>query len=296
MPQSLVLNLVAQSAIPLQHLQGYSLQQLFFDLVDAVDPALGRVLRRDKRNESYGLSALQVQSESVPYLRSLKAPDPSKRPTLQYTHNNTLNPQTRCWWRISLLDDALLDHLAQKWTHLQNNTFQLGTASVSLLSIATDTHTAAWAGSCSYSDLYERASSHNHDIHLQFVTPTTFEQNGGTTPLPTADAVFQPLRKSWNRHSPLAFTPSLLSDIRPTDFDIQTRTVHSIRKNSLQTITGCTGQISFRIGNHSDSLIIKRINTLADFTQYCPIGFNTRLGMGVVKRLKTSQANISIKA
>jgi len=76
-----------------------------------------------------------------------------------------------------------------------------------------------------------------------------------------------------------------VSNIVPTHFNIQTETTQNARRSSPESIVGCTGQISFRIAGDDDPLIIKRINTLADFTRYCAIGCNTHLGMGTLRRL-----------
>lgn len=290
MPQSLVLNLETQSLVPQQHLQGYSLQQLFFHLVDIVDPELGHVLRRDKQNRSYSLSAVQlgqpsggVTKRTDDKIHVLASKMPARN--LQYTHNASIAPKTSCWWRISFLDDGLFDHLIFLWNQLQDEVFQLGAGSVKIIHIAADAPGLSWASSRSYSDIYEQASAYERDIHFQFVTPTAFEIYGQKTALPTVEAVFQPLRKSWNRYGGLAFAPSLVGPIIPTNFNIQTQAVQSFRRRSLETLVGCVGQISFRILGDSDPLTVKRINTLADFTHYCPIGCNTQLGMGVVRRV-----------
>lgn len=319
MPQSLVINLVTQSAVSVNCLQGRALQQLFFSLVDAVDSELGRVLRHDKGNRSYSLSALQINSspeakgdeevgdetvsnetvsDSPSRLRVLRLNDSGtslaksalRLGTLQYVHPEAIAPHTECWWRISFLDDALFDHLIFLWKQLQNDVFQLGSASVKIVRLVSELPGLRWVSSCSYRDIYEQASAYERNIHLRFVTPTAFETSDGTTPLPTADAIFQPLRKSWNRYSGLVFSPRLIDSIVPINFDIQTQSVQSRLKNSLQTTTGCTGRISFRIGGQGDPLINKRINSLADFTQYCPVGLNTQFGMGVIRRV--SQARI----
>lgn len=311
MPQSLVLNLVTQSAIPCQHLQGYSLQQLFFDLVEVVDPELGHILRRDRQNRAYSLSALQLERPTEPLSGHLPGhlPEPAGKTSacsslsaqnirllpkakayacqLQYTHSESIASQTSCWWRISFLDDALFDHLIFLWNQLQGEVFQLGAGSITIVHIAADLPKFDWASSCSYRDIYEQASAQERDIHLEFVTPTAFECEGHLTPLPSAEAVFQPLRRRWNRYGGLAFAPSLVVPIVPLHFDIQTETVQSSLRNSVRSIVGCTGQISFRIGGNGDPLTIKRINTLADFTRYCSIGCNTLLGMGVVRRLSS---------
>jgi len=287
MPQSLVLNLETRSEVSQQHLQGYSLQQLFFHLVDVVDPELGHVLRRDKQNRSYSLSAVQsgesLGDHADGTLRVLTSGIPVGN--LQYTHSASIAPKTSCWWRISFLDDGLFDHLIFLWNQLQDEVFQLGSGSVKISHISAGTPGLGWASSRSYSDIYEQASAHERDIHFRFVTPTAFEIHGQKTALPTVEAVFQPLRKSWNRYGGLAFAPSLVDPIIPTNFNIQTQAVQSFRRRSLETLVGCVGQISFRILGDRDPLIVKRINTLADFTQYCPIGCNTQLGMGVVRRV-----------
>jgi len=320
MPQSLILKLVAQDAIAPQHLRGYSLQQLFFDLVEAVDFDLGRVLRRDKYNCAYRFSALQVSAPQVsaPQVSPPKslsknsklskrklAQHPSaqasarpindklssQKSILNYVCNTPLSPQTDCWWRITLLDDALLDHLVVLWNQIGNETFQLGSAGVRITHATIDTKANNWANSCSYQDIYEGASSYERDIHLQIITPAAFHQNNNITPLPTTEAVFQPLRKCWNYYSRLAFAPSLINNLVPNSFDIQTSPIQDIRQNSRKITMGCTGHISFRIISE-DPLIIKRINTLADYTQYCGIGYNARLGLGVIRRFSASTAAV----
>ena len=325
MPQSLVLHLVTQSSVIPKHLQGYSLQQLFFNLVDAVDPELGHVLRRDENNRSYSLSALQIKSPAshvssratsryshaasrsiASRLRLLKKAGQKTeqkteqtstknkqvsralQPTfaaLQYAHYQAILARTECWWRISFLDDDLFDHLIFLWNQLGDEVFPLGPAHIKVVNIAREIPGLNWAASCSYRDIYEQASAQERDIHFKFVTPTAFELGDSITPLPTADAIFQSLRKHWNRYSGLVFAPSLISDIVPTRFDLKTETVQSALRSSLQTFTGCTGSISFRIGGQVDPLIIKRINALADFAQYCGIGAKTRFGMGVIRRI-----------
>jgi CRISPR-associated endoribonuclease Cas6 len=139
--------------------------------------------------------------------------------------------------------------------------------------------------------MYEQASECDRDIHLQFVTPTAFENDGQLTPLPTAEAVFHPLRRRWNRYSGLAFTPNLVGHIAATHFNIQTETTQRSRHKASESIVGCMGHISFRIPDDDDPLIIKRINALADFTRYCGIGCNTLLGMGIVRRLSRPSLN-----
>lgn len=301
MPQSLILNLVTRSDVPKPYLQGYFLQQLFFHLVDIVDPELGHVLRRDKQNCAYSLSALQyddfpaaapTRTQDNVHLFLPKVKNYSEN--LQYTHSAEIPNNSACWWRISFLDDALFDHLIFLWNQLQDEVFQLGTASVEIVHITSHLPDLEWASSSSYSEIYELSSAYEREIHLQFITPTAFELQGCMTPLPTVEAIFQPLRKTWNRYGGLVFATNVINSIVPTQFDIQTETVQSMRRKSLQYIVGCTGRISFRILGNDDPLTIKRINTLADFARYCPVGYNAPFGMGVIRKLNDMPRNANL--
>lgn len=303
MPQNVVLNLVTQTAISPLYLQGRSLQKLFFELVESVDPELGKALRYDEQTNFYSFSALQVRSEQAGSGCRMMASEGLGEEGLQHTHKHTLPAQTRCWWRISFVDDDLFDHLAFLWHELRGEVFQLGSGLISVSGIASDlsvgagsagsdctgSDITAWTASCSYTELYAQASTQEQDIQIQFVTPTVFQQKGrdgcGHTPLPTVSSIFEPLRRCWNRHSKLAFTPHLINYITPTHFNIRTQSVQYIQHHSIQTFTGCIGTIGFQISGQSDPLIIKRINALADFAQYCSVGRGARFGMGLIKRL-----------
>ena len=299
MPQSIVLSLTTQSTIPAHQIQGVALQHLFFHLIDIVDPELGHVLRRDKENKDYSLSSLQTAAPK----RDGKAIPLEYRPSdplagrLQYLHSQPIEPKTQCWWRISFLDDELFDHLIFLWRQFKGEEFSLGDGRVTITQITTNPLKTSWANSCSYRDIYEQADAQERDIHLQFVTPTTFKSmpQGSSseapsyTPLPTPEAVFQPLRRRWNRYSGLAFTPNLIDALVPAHFKIQTQATltqgQTGNQIADQAIAGCVGQISFRIIGGGDPLITKRLNTLADFARYCPVGSNTLLGMGITQRI-----------
>lgn len=307
MPQSIVLSLTARSTISAHQIQGIALQQLFFHLVDIVDPELSHVLRADTSNRDYSLSALQTADPRRTCANSQAQKGSIHR--LQYLHSQPIEPGTQCWWRISFLDDELFDHLIFLWRQFKGEDFCLGDGKITITQITTNPLKNPWANSCSYRDIYEQASTEERNIHLQFVTPTTFRTITQTktiqtaslkaastyTPLPTPEAVFQPLRKRWNRYSGLAFTPNLVKALVPTHFNIQTQSTlvpfnksQAVPSQGESIISGCVGQISFRIVDGSDPLIAKRLNTLADFIRYCPVGSNTLLGMGITHRISSN--------
>ncbi|MEO0458757.1 MAG: CRISPR system precrRNA processing endoribonuclease RAMP protein Cas6 [Cyanobacteria bacterium P01_A01_bin.114] len=289
MPQSLILNLVPEASIPQQHLNGAHLHHLFLNLVSSVDPQLGRVLAVDSQNHSFSLSPLQVAprvgfSASMPNLRFLFPRWGVPLRPLQYRYQSEIPAGASCWWRISLLDDGLFGHLSRAWQKvaLQQPWF-LGSTPLHITGLCDRAHrNPDWARVSSYQQLYEQASDQTRDIRLQFLTPATFGHGGYESPLPTRDAVFHCLRKRWNRHSGLAFAPSLIEPIMPVGFDIQTE----VLQDTETKIVGCLGQITFRIVGDVDALTIKRINTVADYTLFCGIGHQTTLGMGIVRRIQ----------
>ena len=292
MPQSIVLSLTAQSTIPAHQTQGTALQQLFFHLIDVVDPELGRILRRDPDNRGYSLSAIQTAPPKRTHQKKASIHQ------LRYLHSQPIKAKTQCWWRISFLDDELFDHLIFLWRQLKGEAFPLGDGEIVIAQATTNPLKNAWANSCSYRDIYEQADSQERNIHLQFVTPTTFKATSHKsppieaqplyTPLPTPEAVFHPLRKRWNRYSDLAFTPNLVDALIPASFNIQTQSTLTHGQIGSQAIAGCIGQISFRIIDGGDPLITKRLNALANFTHYCPVGSHTLLGMGITRRVTNS--------
>ncbi len=98
MPYSLVVNFVPRSPIPVTHLSGRHLHALFLDLVSSVDKELGNSLHQQETEKAFTLSPLQLKLN---------------RKLLQWSYRQAIAPGTPCWWRITLLDDALFGKLAQ---------------------------------------------------------------------------------------------------------------------------------------------------------------------------------------
>ncbi|KAM3103434.1 CRISPR-associated endoribonuclease Cas6 [Phormidesmis sp. 146-12] len=267
MPHSLVLNLLPQSPIPASHLSGRHLHALFLDLVRSHSPTLSETLHKQTADKSFTLSALQTQNRGH---------------VLQYQHERAIAAATPCWWRISLLDDALFGQLAQLWLTLSpKQPWHLGAANLSVTSIlGTAQARQPWAGFRSYTQLYEQASEHDRQIKFQFCTPTTFRQTKYDSALPTKELVFQSLLRRWNQYSEIPFSDVIVEAIFPSYFDIRTEIV----MDSRSKLIGCVGEVTFQILGDVDSQTIRQINTLADFALYAGVGRKTPMGMGMVRR------------
>jgi CRISPR-associated endoribonuclease Cas6 len=269
MPHSLVLNLLPQTAIPASHLSGRHLHALFLDLVRSQDLTLSETLHKQTSEKSFTLSPLQIQS---------------RNPILQYEHERAIAAATPCWWRISLLDDALFGQLAHLWLTLSpKQPWHLGAADLRVTSIlGTAQSHQPWAGFSSYRQLYEQASECDRQIKLLFCTPTTFRLTKYDSALPTKELVFQSLLRRWNQYSGIPFSETMIEPIFPSYFDIRTEMI----MDSRSKLIGCVGEITFAILGDVESETIRQINTLADFAMYAGVGRKTPMGMGMVRRKK----------
>ena len=222
-------------------------------------------------------------------------PFPGDTP-LRWTHRKPINPNTPCWWRISLLDDRLFNHLSRLWLNLNpNHSWHLGPADLHITSIlGTPQSAQPWADFCEYRRLYEQASDQNRKLTFQFCTPTAFRQGKFDSAMPTTDRVFGSLLRRWNHHSGLEFPTDILENIQPSQFEIRTEMATDPRDQFQHTgakvnpsnhFTGCVGKVTYRILGRADELKIKRLNTLADFALYAGVGRKTPMGMGVTRRI-----------
>ncbi|WP_448561804.1 CRISPR-associated endoribonuclease Cas6 [Trichothermofontia sp.] len=268
MPYSLVLNLLPRSPISQLHLTGRHLHALFLDLVRSVDPELATMLHQQEVDKAFTLSPLQV-GQRVGHV-------------LQWQHDRAIPAGTPCWWRISLLDDALFRRLGHLWLKLSPaKVWRLGGADLQVVSVlGTRQSQQPWASFATYAELYEGASDQERQIHLQFSTPTTFRQTKFDAALPTKEAVFQSLFYRWHKYSGIAFDKAILEPIYPSFFDIRTE----IAIESRSKFIGCVGTVTFQILGEVEPEIVKQINALADFAFFSGVGRKTPMGMGMVKR------------
>lgn len=275
MPHSLILNLVPTSQIPLGYLTGKHLHALFLTLVSSVDQSLGDRLHEQQTDKAFALSPLQITQRS------------QRNPLLQWEHPRPIPAGTSCWWRISLLDDSLFGHLTQLWLNLNpSHAWHLGPADLQITSIlGTPQSTQPWANFSTYAQLYEQASDRDRQIDLIFCTPTAFRQSQYDCALPTREHIFNSLRRRWNQYSGMEFPESLLEPIFPSFFDIRTQLVADSRSKFI----GCVGAMNFRILGEVEPLVIKQINTLANFALYSGAGRKTPMGMGMIRRLPSSR-------
>lgn len=265
MPHSLVLNLLPTSPIPIAYLTGKHLHALFLTLVSSVDRALGDHLHNQPKEKAFTLSPLQTSDR------------------IQWQHKRSIAAGTPCWWRISLLDDALFGHLTPLWLNLNpNHPWHLGPADLQITSVlGTAQSTQPWANFCSYRQLYEQASNETRQLSFEFCTPATFRQGKFDSALPTRDCVFNSLLQRWNRYSEMPFPDSIVECLFPSYFEIRTELVNYPEGKWA----GCMGTVSYRILGTNDAATIQQLNALSDFALYAGVGRKTPMGMGMMRRV-----------
>lgn len=274
MPYSLVFHIIPQSNIPPGYLTGRHLHALFLTIVDHVDHELANSLHFSQADKAFTLSAIQVANSRDHHRNKYKV--------LQWEHNQPIRAGTPCWWRVTLLDDVLFQKLTKLWLNLNpDHPWHLGPADLLITSIlGTPQASQPWANACSYSQLYEQADEGDRLINFYFATPTCFRQGQYDSPLPTRDSVFNSLLQKWRKYSGIDFADLNFEAVQPSFFHVHTE----ITTDSRSKFIGFIGEVTYRILGDVDPLVIKQINTLADFAIYSGIGRKTPMGMGMVRR------------
>jgi CRISPR-associated endoribonuclease Cas6 len=266
MPHSLVLNFTPRSPIYPNFLTGRHYHALFLEIVSSVDKSLADRLHEQKTDKAFTLSPLQTSDRQI-----------------QWDYQQPIPAGTPCWWRITLLDDALFGHLTKLWLNLNpQKAWHLGAADLGITSVlGTAQAEQPWANFMTYAELYERASAQQTQVDLLFATPTNFRQGSVDTALPDRDRVFNSLLRKWNQYSGMEFSDAMIAQIFPTYFKIQT----AIAPDSRSQFIGCVGEMSFKLFGDMDATMIKQFNALADFALYAGVGRKTPMGMGIVRRV-----------
>ena len=276
MPHSLILNLTPKSPIYPQFLTGRHLHALFLTLVSSVDKDLGAYLHDSKADKAFTLSPLQISKKHSPINKGYK---------LQSQHQEMIPTGTSCWWRISLLDDALFGKLTQLWLNLNpQQPWHLGSADLYITSIqGTPQSTQPWANACTYTQLYEQASDSERIISINFATPTAWRQGKYDSTLPTRESVFKSLLSRWKKYSGIELEGINFDALFPSFINIHTEIVPDSRSKFI----GIVGEVSYRIMGDIEAIQVKQINTLSDFALYAGIGRKTTMGMGMGRRLNS---------
>lgn len=279
MPYSIVINFVPISPISPHYLSGRHLHALFLTLVTSVDQELGNYLHQSKSEKAFVISPLQIGT---------------RLGQISWSHQKSIPAGVACWFRISLLDEAIFGKLTHLWLNLNMNcSWHLGSADLHITSIlGTPQSNQPWANSCSYEQLYEESSESERSFNFTFATPTAFRNLNYDTSLPHAESVFNSIKRRWDKYSGMPFDSLDFKFIFPSFFDIRTEIVADSRSKFI----GCIGNINYRLFGEVEAIQIKQINTLANYALYCGVGRKTTMGMGMAMRIQKPPKPIICKS
>lgn len=138
----------------------------------------------------------------------------------------------------------------------------------------------------SFDDLINFAYSEekiNNYINFNFVTPTSFKQNGHYINFPSLDLIISSVSKNWDEFN----SEIKMFDKETIKFICENSSVGIYNLKSTlfylekTKINSFVGNISFRI--HGNDNLKKYVSTLQLFSQYSGVGIKTSLGMGGTK-------------
>lgn len=139
----------------------------------------------------------------------------------------------------------------------------------------------------SYESLYARhaGGTVGREIHLEFLTPTTFRTTDLDMPFPVPKTVFYGLQRRWEHHCALHCGPQLNDwvgrAVRVKDFHLRPRSVYfkGMRRTPM---TACVGEVSLEMARPGDYEPVF-VRLLADYANYAGVGYKTAFGLGHVE-------------
>ena len=147
-------------------------------------------------------------------------------------------------------------------------------------------NTEIWLKEMSVDSIREQQFADRHlvnqpykkNIRLNFLTPTTFKQDGAYVLYPTKDLMMQSLTNKWNQWA----KTFVLEDVEWNNCKISKYKLRSLSYNLKEIrIQGFVGSVDlFFWGSES---MIRLGNMICDFSNYSGIGIKTTLGMGGAK-------------
>ncbi|PID56981.1 CRISPR-associated endoribonuclease Cas6 [candidate division KSB3 bacterium] len=277
MPFSILLQGYPTENAPVPHVQGATVQGMFLNLLEQVDPTVARRLHDDSKYRPYTLSPLGI-GEPTKNFDGFRLP-------CQYD----LRAGTPCYLRICLLEDSIFPTFSRYFLDRPEPLFRLGGSNFKVTDVLVSQNgSSPWCAYVPYEQLIDTASHSLRKITLQFLTPASFRRGNVDFPLPDSRLVFRSYRLRFEEFCRLVHFPD--------DFDEQVefhtgiaRLYHLetlLLKTKRVSLIGFTGRVTYQLDSQAPPDLIARMNLLADFAFFCGTGRKTAIGMGQTIRLR----------
>ena len=140
-----------------------------------------------------------------------------------------------------------------------------------------------WSGCTTFESLLKGVDEDARDIHMTFVSPTTFKRTGDyfdAMPYPTL--VFGSLLDRWNAFAPVLLPLDVndaIDKIAIQHHVLNSETISLGGGRLNRDLPAFTGRVHFRLAE-GDRTLRRYLHVLAAFAKYSGIGYKTTMGFG----------------
>ncbi|WP_461829816.1 CRISPR-associated endoribonuclease Cas6 [Aquifex sp.] len=131
----------------------------------------------------------------------------------------------------------------------------------------------------SYEKIYKDAPLRTV-VKLKFITPTTFKKGKYDYPVPEPELIFRSLMRKWNKFADykpgIDLREAFREKIIISSYELRTKKVYF---RNLGKAVGFLGDIILEF-HEKDETILKWLNALLNFGEFCGVGRKTTMGMG----------------
>lgn len=193
-------------------------------------------------------------------------------------------PEARYSLRFTFMKSDVFAHFLDGTMKWGDNTVELGSGSFQVEEVNPASKKDSSTGFQSYQGILNGASA-QHQIELQFSSPTAFRSGGKRNVVfPAPELVFGSYLNRWQVFSTVKLDDSISSwsdRIVVARYRLET---HILNFGSYQEV-GFTGKCRYELDKNTPEEVAHALNALADFAFYCGTGAKTTMGMGQTKRL-----------
>ncbi|MBI4675890.1 MAG: CRISPR-associated endoribonuclease Cas6 [Chloroflexi bacterium] len=250
MPYAIGLSLRVQRALPSSGGEPHrALNALLYHWLDAAEPSLAKFVHDMAEPKPFTVSPLWKQGDG----------------TYRF--------------RMTLLEDQYASYISRGME--KEKTVRVGNEILQIDGAPRVEH-------CTYVQLSEGAEEQT-DVMLEFLSPTSFRVNEMDDPLPFARRVFQSYLTKWNAFSGMPIEPfgTFLEWVELHVAVSQMNLKTDVFRFERHVQIGCIGQVQYRVVRREpgDVPLVRWLNCLADYSQFCSTGRKTTQGMGQTRRL-----------
>lgn len=255
---SLEFELEPTNSISLYSQYTIGLHAWFLHQVQQINPILSAYLHDSESEKPFSISALEGQL--VPSGKQLQ-----------------LQPNQTYHWQINAISQPVVKFLKQ-WLNQPPTTLQLRDTCLQIKQIKIINPPTT------YQQLLQLSPAKQTNIHLSFLTPTSFRRKGHHFPLPVPVNLFHSYLRRWNDFSGIPAEQDTFLNWIDENVIINQHRLESVKvaAGKRGSVTGFTGAISLSLSKTGLANIefTKLFYALIQLAPYCGTGHKTTFGLG----------------